>query len=236
MKAEDLIPQAANLVNQLVKLVSGPKQFISKLNLEDDATFKSALLFFALTVIVTVMLEGFYIPGDSDFFELIKNTVIFHVLTLLISTGLVFLAWKIVGGLASYRQHTILACYFVGVGMIIWSASALLSKGYLKSMIEDKFDHGVRFINLLLVGSEKIHDPLYQDISQHPEITNALLIFAVGILLSFIWLVVSWGAYRTLNQRTHLRAAGAFMIFVILNIPVSWLLQTVQQSAGIILF
>lgn len=236
MKAEDLIPQAANLVNQLVSFVSAPRAFVRQLDFSADDVFRNALLFFALTVVLSVMLEGFFIPDESDFFESIKNTVIFQVLFLLVISGLLHLSWRLVGGEAGYRIHTILACYFVGVSMVIWSVGALLSKGYLKSRVGDQFEHAVEFINLLLIDSASRDDPLYQEIARNPEVVNGLLIFAVGIVLALIWLLISWGAYRELNKRTMRQAALALLIFLVANYPVGWLFQIVQQAADIALF
>ena len=236
MKAEDLIPQAADLVNQLVKFVSGPGAFVRQLDFSADDTFKNALLFYALTVVLSVMLEGFFISGGSDFFESVKNTVIFQVLSLLVISGLLHVSWKLVGGAVSYRVHTILACYFLGVSMVIWSVGALLSKGYLKSRVGEQFEHAVEFINLLLTGSEIRDEPVYQEIAHNPEVTNALLIFAVGIVLAMVWLLISWGAYRELNRRNRVQAGVALAIFLAANYPVGWLFQIVQRAADITLF
>jgi len=236
MKAEDLVPQAAELVNQLVKFVSGPRAFIRQLDFSADDTFKNALLFYALTVVLSILLEGFFVSGGGDFFESIKNTVIFQVLFLLVVSGLLHLSWKLVGGQVAYRVHTILACYFVGVSMVIWSVGALLSKGYLKSRIGDQYEHAVEFINLLLSDTAASAKPAYQEIARNPEVTNALLIFAAGFVLAMVWLLVSWGAYRELNRRSLAQAGIALAIFLVANYPVGWLFQIVQQAANITLF
>lgn len=236
MKPEDLIPYASNLVSQFIQLVSGPKLFISQLNFDDEKTFKNALLFFTLTIIVTVMLEGLYTTSEASFFDVIKNTVIFHVVGLFITSWVVFISWRIVAGSASYKNHTILTLYFMGVGLVIWSVSSLLSKGYLKAQVKDEFDHSLEFINLLLIGSNEAFTPAYESIAKNDAVFNSLAVFAAGVIISLVWFIFTWGSYRTLNQRSRIQSAIAFIIFLVLSYPISWLLQIAQQSADITLF
>lgn len=236
MKAEDLIPQAGNLVAQLVAIVSGPIKFSTSIDFSKGNTFKDALLFFALTVIISVMLDNFYTTSELSFFESIKNVVIFNVVVLLVSSAMIFASWKLVKGTATYRQQTILVCYFTGISLVIWSISALLSKGYLKHQLDADFDHAIDFINLLLTNSEKINLPEYQAIAANPEVVNGLLIFAMGIVVSIIWLLISWRSYRALNNRSLGQATIALMIFLALSYPVTWLFQIAQFEANIMLF
>ncbi|MFT6269583.1 MAG: hypothetical protein ACJAVV_002409 [Alphaproteobacteria bacterium] len=236
MKADDLIPQAGNFVTQFVAIVSGPKKFSTSIDFSKDTTFKDALLFFALSVVISVMLDNFYTTSAVSFFESIKNVVIFNVVLLLVSSAMIFISWKLVKGTATYRQQTTLVCYFTGISLLIWSVSALLSKGYLKHNLGTDFEHAIAFINLLLTNSDKTRLPEYQAIAANSAVTNGLLIFACGIIVSFLWLLVSWRSYRILNKRSWGQAIIALLVFLMLSYPVTWLFQIVQYEASIILF
>lgn len=236
MKIEDLVPKAGNLVTQFVAIVSGPKKFSTNLDFSNTNTFKDALLFFTLSVIICALLDNFYNTIEVSFIDLIQNVVIFNVVFLLVSSAIIFFSWRTVKGIASYSQQTILVCYFTGISLLIWSVSSLLSKGYLKHHLGTEFEHAIEFINLLLTNSDKINLPEYQAIAANPELTNGLLIFAVGVIGLFIWLFVSWRSYAILNNRNLLQAIIALIVFVVLSYPVTRLFQVAQNEANIMLF
>lgn len=221
-----VVAAARDYVPDLLLLVARPKTLIARHNLGRTQDLMRALTFLSLSLLIgslgllsVASTESLSIPG------VLGTGFLFDVVTTLILSLPMYLAWRAVGAAPEYRRIAVPFFYQAAVVTLLLVAGAMALS------------------TPLLLMDPHFYDRIHDMVSREGQVTPKWLEAAQFINLSFrsggsfamagiiamlvthalllIWLTASWGAYRQgLGIRVRWRSLVACLIFVCL-VPLS---------------
>lgn len=222
-------------IRDLISLLSGPKTFLMQLDPTGDGTRNRALLFWLGAALVVFMSELPFSSRDGDLWLTFIQATVFHLLTAVILAGLVKISFAIVGGKAAFLPVFVFSLFISGVCRVIWASGIPISKAIVRLDAPDLYPRFETAMNEMMSG--RLNVALERFITSGSSTILVALVVAVAVsALAFIWIVVAWGAYRQLNGVTRRRSFAAFVLLVLLQLPVAMLLSLAQRGLGITLF
>lgn len=236
MSFSDLARQVPRFTNQILGLVSGPKRFATRLDLQALDTLPDALILYVIALMINFILESPFVSLMQEFWTAAALTAVFHVLALFILTSLLFISWRIVGGKGDFRGHLILTLYFWGISVVIWSLSAFAARGVMKVLRPESFNLYEEYMEFLFLNSNEIKAERFGALHDSNELLFSMFVLLAGFLVLLAWFIATWGAFRSLNDQTRVRSLGAMLLFLILAYPIHLLLTAGQYAAGINIF
>ncbi len=217
---EKALPYLPRYLTELGRLLTGPKRFIAKRDLRSDETFAQALVFAAVSIVLTVVATMPLYPGKDVWGRMGAWAVGCIVNGALLSLAL-RIAWRAVGGNAPLRSFFVAYAYFYGALAILFAASLLLFAGLLRGVVPNVHAWFVQQLGAPLSIAA------FRDGQMHLELTRAEAGHVLWIAAVFIasqlglaaWTVVAWGAFRELNRASRARSAVALLIASLLAVP-----------------
>lgn len=188
-------------VSQLIELLSGPKTFLTNLDLAANDSLIDASIFFVVTMALVFVLYALALPEQKDFLLTLSAVVVQGGLSLIAMTGLLFGIWKLLGGAATFRDFFTVSCYVSSIATIIFTVFALLAAGTVR----------IFFPDLDLKTFKSASNGSFQGAMLY------LTLLGIGLLATLVWNFVTWGAYRTINGLTKWRSAIAFIALLIVT-------------------
>jgi hypothetical protein len=236
MNLNEMASQAPLFIKNTVAIFSGPKRFISALRLESSDALRSALIYYALAIAVSLALELPFVGQTGGFSDQLPTVVLFFTVGILLSNVLITLALYVVGGRSGYRNNLVVTCYIWGMSALIWSTGALMSKGVVIIQEPSLLPQYLEYMQLLLAKSEAIKDPQFEVIGQSVGVLQAILVFAAFLVVLMVWFLFSWAGYRSINILSGQRSIVALIIFLICLYPLTKIMSAIQHAIGLMLF
>jgi serine/threonine protein kinase len=219
-----VVSEIAKYVSNFIGVLSSPKAFLRGRNRGIDQPLLRAVAFWVVSVsLALVCVSALSPPGESVSAFLVKQTVV-GVIVLFAYVAVLRLAWRCVGGKASFLTLFVPFAYLQGVAHVLGGIVRLVALGIAKA-----FDPQLA---LLIVGKSdpSVADPLdahlakawtsFQTGHRTPLIIAALALGlpVLAFLLSYVWLIIGWGAFRELNGMSRRRSFFAFIISVVIDL------------------
>jgi hypothetical protein len=199
-----------------------PKTEIIKKCREAESELPGALIFLGVSQLILFPLAQGSEP-HSDFWSTVLRAVSFGLISGLATLGVLALAWRIMGVRFDFSKLLVAYCYISGVSSVIASVLSLASAGIFATYYPETYRA------MMSIGT-----PMGTTPSKYTESMTALqakpgyLLFAVMSLIAWsvalLWLFFAWGVFRNLASVSRLRSAVAGAIFVLLWVPMAWLL------------
>jgi len=217
-----LFAAARDYVPDLLLLLARPKTLIARHNLGRTQDLMRALTFLSLSQVIGSLGLLSVASTESSALSILGvlgTGLLFDVVTILILSLPMYLAWRLVGAAPEYRRVAVPFFYQVAVATLLLVAGAMAI-----------------FTPLLLIDphfSERLHDMVSREGNVPAKWLEAahfidqsfrnggsfamagIIAMLVIHMLLLIWLTASWGAYRQgLGIRARWRSLAAFLIFV----------------------
>ena len=233
MKLADLAKQAPRFVGQTLGLLGGPKRVAAALDADSAQALTDALFYYAFALIVAFVLDTPFADTTLEYWTAAAVTVLFEVLVLIAMTVLLFASWRLVGGRGSLRAHLVPSLYFWGIGVLVWSLAAVVSKGIMSIRRPGSLQLYDEYVELLLSGSVAVESEKYRELVESDAMMQAMAAMLIGQLALILWFFLTWGAYRAVNAATKRRSAFAMILFLALGYGAASLLLAAQHALGI---
>jgi hypothetical protein len=201
----------------LVLLVSGPKRFAADRIAKHHHPLKKSLIFLCISfLIVSVLLLPL---GPSDPWPLIGSAAIFTLFYTFAYAAVMHVAWRLVGGVASFRKVLPIYLYFAGVLELLMVITFLATAGAMKAVDPATYKELIDAIqggNYFLFLNENM-DRLLASRALRVGMPIELLCYCAIL----IWFIAGWGAYRQLHGVSRLRSVIAGILFLLFSLPVT---------------
>jgi len=146
------------------------------------------------------------------------------VLIVFASAWTIHIAWRAVGGKATWMRYAITNSYYSGVVFLLGFINVMLAIGVLKLL--DK--------NVLLVlrdaAGGNIWPLLDPKLLENRAVIAALWILGIGHILFLLWTFFFWGSYREMNSATKTASFCAWVLASILVLPIGLAAALLQQA------
>ncbi len=190
----------------LVAMSSAPKTTIVALVTPEENRLGKALAFVGLTVTLGFLLQAPLAADAARFTSAAGSMVAFKILAILLGAAIIMAAFRLVGGAAGFEVnlsaylYLIGPLYLAGIVLLIMTGGALTT--YDRAAAATWYASGVL--------PDAVIDEL---IRERPALAAAILLFILAqILILFVWPLICWGAFRTLNRVSRLRSGLAYLI------------------------
>jgi hypothetical protein len=203
---ERVLKQLPGYLGQVLELLSHPKTFIEKKDLDAKNAMEGALVFFGISVFITFVACIPTLPEEQDFLTAITPRATLQLFVLLLSVAALALSWKMVGGKATMRKFFIVTCYLSGFMILVVSLFVLVATGSLRVL--DPVEYKQVFSGH---GANNFESFGYK--------VFAVILFTLMLAL-IIWAFIVWGTYRRLNDLSRFKSAIAFCTYNALNLVV----------------
>jgi hypothetical protein len=188
---------------------------------------RRALLTLAVSLLIALALRAANQP--LSWHSVVLSAAV-KCLGLMLAAGLLWISWRVVGGRTSGLKFIVAYSYFSAAWLLIFSALMAIDEGAMR-LIEPKlfaqinmFDSSGQDTNRLkaLVGSQDTYALkalLYSDegLSNVIRTPGLLWIMSMASLrgaFTFLWLLVSWGAFRKILGTSWFRSILSLAIFL----------------------
>jgi len=221
---DGLIAAIRDYAADLLDLASGPKRFLARRLATPRSTLEDALRFLALSFLVTSAME-LPLARGNPVFEFLGDAAFVASYVMLYGCA-VYVAWRLVGAAAPMLRFLTIHFYLSGVVKIIQTVFYVTARGLLRSdrVLYDEVMSSAYRGDLLWFQTNLAR------LSEHRAMRLFLAALLGGWLATLVWLLIGWGAYREVTGLTRGRSLLAFLIFLIVCIPV-YILTTLISTA-----
>lgn len=219
---KEIFASIPKYISNFAKVSTGPKTFIASRNIDQESALTEALTFAGISFALAMILITPRIPDDVDFWKFFATRLISNLILIACTAGVLRLAWKIVGGQASFDKFLIVYSYYFGVTFLMFFLVILCSDGVLKSFNPELYK---KLIAIQQKQSTEIVNPF-----QSASFIASLLIFVAGFVLVSIWAFIGWGAYRLINQASKAQSVAAFFLTGVLTWPTLIIYYFIQAA------
>jgi hypothetical protein len=214
-----LVEEVPAYARRFIDLLTSPRRYVARLDLESESALKDAFTFLAVTFGLCFIVELPLVAQSQNKEALFGEIAVLSALGFVMNLLILVLSWRLVGGQITLRRVVVYSCYFASISTVISLACTLMGvaifKGFDPALAGQMFD-GVA------------PDPV--DLMKSSGYLWFWALFGIGLLLVFVWLFFVWGAYRELTGVSKLRSGIAFVIFVVLGL-VSMTLQLLMAGS-----
>jgi len=185
-------------------LLTRPKQFLIEAIDPTEENWTNALLYYAVAVCAVT----FWIADGTSIYA-IMLAFCGYFFVVVIMTVFVATAWRLVGQPISAPKAAIWALYAFPTMALLWapflemgltivnSIEALATPGHPTGLLRQRH---------LIVGNDQI-----------TQLMLAIGLFALGLGITFAWLIAAWGALRAAAASHRMRSLAACVIFLTLS-------------------
>jgi hypothetical protein len=221
---EIILKGLAGYVPVLVSVVSTPKRSILKLIIDESDKLNKALIFCGITIAIGFVFQAPLLLADQDFVTVAGSMFALKIIAILTFAGLILLVFRIVGGNSDY-ETTLCAClYIISPVYLFLIVTNLISIGIISN-------HDPEMAKIWRSGQSLTSEQIQEFVSIAPLMTICLLFLRLlQFLISFIWFLICWGTYRTINQVSWTRSTIAYLITTIMWYAYWWLTVLIMKG------
>jgi hypothetical protein len=226
----------------VVDLISSPKRFLNSRNVSSNESWHMALRFFALSILFSSLLQHFSVwhieYKDANFLLTLANSAATGIAGVLLGTTAIKLAWKFVGGRAPFGSMFLTFVYIYSVFTLWISCTSLAFIGVIASMAPVFYAELIKIFSKGGSAAFIIHfflsdHNLYKSPNDIFVGLSVVIAGSITIIVALMWIIATWGAYRTLNNVSRARSCAAFVISGFLYVPVYGI--TTLIDAGVLI-
>lgn len=236
MSADAVIKLLLGYVDQLVQLITGPRDYLRERAAEAEKALTGALTFLLFSIVIAFILRLPFGLGEGDVWRQLPIMLIFYTLTAGLLGGLACLAMRVVGGKAPLAGHLVVFSYFAGVSVIVFTLATVIAKAVIRAGDAEVAGLQEEYVAAVLSGSSDADDPRFEGLADTTEVSYAMLTLLLALVLLAVWLIVCWRAMADINALTRLRGYLALGLFLVAGYAVASLAGMVQLGAGLTLF
>lgn len=217
----------------LVSLLSGPKRFVAIRNSGKTQDLVSALIFGGISLSILYLTQSqsrLMLREEFNWLALI-NFGVMELITLILMAAVLRFAWYTVGGRGPFVRFFVIYCYFAPITIMISEPFALAAIGYIRlfdiehynvllSIAESRDPFGVEFKEYIRKGIE----------TRSTSFIISIILNILGIIASITWMLIGWGAYRSISNVSRIRSVMALIVSAILGYVVSLLLGLMRAA------
>lgn len=227
-----LTSQGSRFLQTLSTLVYSPRVFFSELRLDKKNAIGKALEFVVSCLAVSFIFQLPFVTSAQEIWQVFTTLVIFLVVTCLLISSVNKAGFQLVGGAASYKNHLIVTLYVTGPAYIIGAMFGFASQGLIMVHDPEMLPYLKKFIGSGALATQEVKYALFDSKYGIP----AVLLNMTGMVLSLIWILVNWWAYRLINGVSRLKSFLAFCIAMVLLYPISKLIEVMRDAFNLIIF
>ena len=214
---KEIFSSIPKYVSTFSQVLSSPRSFVTERDLDQPHALTEALTFAGISISLSLILQTPLLPEKTDFMQFFGVWILTDLIIIAVTTAIIRLSWKIVGGQTSFDKLLKVVAYQFGVTSPLVLLVFLCSVGVVK--IFNPLIYRAMFPN-------KPDEAVVLTISQLESKTfiAAIIVFVIGYFLVCVWLLVAWGAFRILNQGSRRQSVIAFALATVLTFPAMALL------------
>jgi len=221
---EIILKGIAGYLPVLVSVVSTPKRSVLKLIIDEPDRLNKALIFCGITIAIGFAFQAPLLTAGQDFMTVAGSMLAIKIFALLTFAGLILLVFRIVGGKGDY-ETTLCAClYIVSPVYLFLIVTSVISIGIIST-------HDPEMASIWRSGQVLTLEQIQEFVSSAPLKTIGLLFLRLSqFLISFIWFLICWGTYRTINQVSWARSTLAYLITTVIWYAYWWLTVLIMKG------
>lgn len=227
-----ILKQVPKYFSDFVGVLGGPKSFVRTRNDGGEQSLAEALSFFAISFFLLMVLSWPLMRTQVESIQFLLARGVFILIMMAAYTGLVMLAWRMLGGRAPFGRYFVISCYYTGVALIFQALLLLCGVGVAQIFAPELTPNLVDTLTHI-----RPPDPKVTELLSGPDGTRYLvvmlafnLILLFGFFVAVVWSVVGWGAYREINglsKRRSLAAGAIAAVLMLCALPFALLIQHV---------
>jgi len=210
-----LFARSRQFLEDFIDFISGPKTFLRDASDYTSENLARAFSFFVILYLLVNLLFVFLTPENINLGTYVAFNVAYAVLFLGVTLLVLQLSWLVVAARPPLRRVMLCFLYFAGIGMIIQAAMLVAI-----IMVMHPLDQTIPMMDHYNVLSQE--DPAAADafMEKNPalltRIVGIVAAYALYTLVDLAWVVVVWGAFRSLAGTGRLRSGIAMAVFYLL--------------------
>ena len=206
---EIILKGLASYVPVLAAVVATPKRSILKLINNQPGRLNRALTFAGFTLAVGFALQAPLVQSGQDFLTVAGSILALKMLAFLTFSGVILLIFRLFDGKGDYETTLCASLYITSPVYLFLIVTHVLSLGIISS-------HDSDYALLWRTGQGLSAEQWQAFINLAPVTAGALLLlWLFRFLVSSIWFLICWGAYRSVHQVSAVRSAFAYLMTTI---------------------
>jgi hypothetical protein len=199
----------------LIALVTGPKRFVAA-KLTEDRLFEQAFIFLGISYGFGFILKATVV--QQDVWREAASGAAFTLLQAVSYGSAIWLAWRAVGGIGSLAGTLVVTFYYTAVVDFILVLTSLGLLGVIRSL-----DPPMHAELLAAVRNGTVIQFATQTdrILASQGVRVAMMALPIVFIMMAIWLISGWGGYRAQHGVDRIRSIPAFLLFMVLWVPVT---------------
>ncbi len=200
----------AGYVPVLVSVVTTPKRSILKLITHESDKLNKALIFCGISIAIGFAFQAPLLQPGQDFVTVAGSMLALKIFAILTFAGVILLLFRLVGGKGDY-ETTLCAClYIISPVYLFLIVTHVISIGIISTHDPEL---AIIWRSTLSLKAEQIQE--FVSLAPLTAI-GFLLLWLFQLLISIIWFLICWGAYRTIHQVSWARSALAYLITTVM--------------------
>ncbi len=210
-------------VLDIIALLSGPKRFLAAGKAVTSENLTKALLFFLISSVIALIVQSYALESPTDFTTKLLRSALAWGAALLVTAVVITVSWAIVRRPVAVQAVLLIQAYVVAITILILNVGTAAEVNLLAMYRPDVYDaiqanYRAQHFDYGEVGRLAEQHPL-----PHGDRVAAGIevIWLFTIVAAFAWMIMTWGAYRHLTGASRVRSALAFVIAVMLCMPMA---------------
>lgn len=195
-----VLSQIPKYISNFASLVSSPIRFIRNYNPYKESALSEAFVFLGISLVITFILKAPLLPAPDkvNTFAYIAADGLWKVTMVMIVAASMRLAWRIVGGAATFDRYLIINCLYFGVFSVL-SHMLLLCGHYLNTI--DRNHYLALSNKTLAVG-----------------LALKAILYVLGFGALFVWCLICWKTYVEINGPSISKSQSVVAFILVLLI------------------
>lgn len=238
---KDLLNYMPDYLNELFRLVIGPKKHIQHTIATDPNTaWKNSLRFAFICFIIIFLLKWLALSNVRDIQQIVVGEGLLAILEFAVSGLLLLLVWKLFGVKHRAQETMTVFAFILGISILIQGIFQLTQLGSVKMLDPELYAvlngmNEISNIQELETLSETYSQEILQpEDAQMRQATLKLLniITIIASVLALIWMLLAWPVYGTLYSVGRFKVYVTLAIFLVIDEfnPVSFLKVFVMMA------
>jgi hypothetical protein len=220
-------------IRNLLQLMTEPRTFFYSVANSESDCLSNALLFYALSVVISIFVAMTVDRIEADFMTEIVISETLHVVTVVFCALVAYLAWHISMSPVSLRDTLAALFYIYGVTLIIAALSGVMARSIMKIGRPEDYALFNEYMDLVFLQSSDLYQRRFQALADSRHMLAAMVALGTGYLVMLIWLLVSWISFGRAQSVGPLRSVAALFLFILLSYyPLTYGITRIYIASG----
>ena len=223
---KDLLEYIPEYLNELLKLVIGPKGHINQyINTNPEVAWKNSLRFAFISFVLIFLLKWLALTNVQDIQHIIVGEGVLSILEFSVSGLLLLVVWRLLGVKRKPREVLTVFAFILGVSILIQGVFYLTQLGAVKMLDPQLFTllNGMNSVENIQELKELAETYPQENVqSEDYQLRQAALklmkiLSVIGAMLALIWMLLVWPVYGKLFSIGRGKVFGSLVIFLIVD-------------------